>query len=47
VTDHRIGLSLHSLDAIINGDLDPLIEPIISHYQSEALQGEGANAHEQ
>ena len=47
VTDHRIGLSLHSLDAIINGDLDPLIEPIISHYQSEALQGEGADAHEQ
>jgi peptide chain release factor 1 len=45
VTDHRIGLSLHSLDAIINGDLDPLIEPIVSHYQSEALKGEGTETH--
>jgi len=45
VTDHRIGLSLHSLDGIMNGDLDPLIEPIASHYQSEALKGEGADTH--
>lgn len=45
VTDHRIGLSLHSLDAIMNGDLNPLIEPIVSHYQSEALKGEGSDAH--
>ncbi len=29
VTDHRIGLTLHSLDRVMEGDLDPLIEPLI------------------
>ncbi|HEY1406299.1 MAG TPA: peptide chain release factor 1, partial [Spirochaetota bacterium] len=28
VTDHRIGLTLYSLDAILNGDLTGLIEPL-------------------
>ncbi|HLH21093.1 MAG TPA: peptide chain release factor 1 [Chloroflexota bacterium] len=29
VTDHRIGLTLHNLDRLMAGDLDPLIEPLI------------------
>jgi peptide chain release factor 1 len=29
VTDHRIGLTLHSLDRLMAGDLDPLVEPLI------------------
>lgn len=29
VTDHRIGLTLYQLDSILEGDLDPLIEPLI------------------
>ncbi|HEX6244745.1 MAG TPA: peptide chain release factor 1, partial [Polyangiales bacterium] len=33
VTDHRIGLSLHQLPAVMEGDLDPLIEPLMSHFQ--------------
>jgi peptide chain release factor 1 len=42
VTDHRISLSLFSLDQVINGDLDQLVDPLIAHFQSEALkQGEG------
>ncbi len=40
VTDHRIGLSLHSLDAVMGGDLDPLIDPITAYYQAEALRAE-------
>jgi peptide chain release factor 1 len=28
VTDHRIGLTLHSLDSIMQGNLDPLIDPL-------------------
>lgn len=44
VTDHRINLSLYSLEQIVNGDLDQLIDPLVAHYQSEALQsGEGSN----
>ncbi|EQD56621.1 peptide chain release factor 1, partial [mine drainage metagenome] len=30
VTDHRIGLTLYQLDSILEGDLDPLIEPLVS-----------------
>ncbi|MCB0332017.1 MAG: peptide chain release factor 1 [Bdellovibrionales bacterium] len=40
VTDHRIGLTLHSLDQVVNGDLDQVIEPLIAYYQAEALKGE-------
>lgn len=39
VTDHRIGLTLYQLDSIMGGKLDPLIDPIIAHYQAEALKG--------
>lgn len=38
VTDHRIGLTVHSLAAVMNGDLNPLIEPLVAHYQAEALK---------
>lgn len=37
VTDHRIGLTLYSLDAIINGDLDPVIQPVVQAHQAELL----------
>ena len=37
VTDHRIGLTLHRLDAILEGDLDELIEALISNEQAERL----------
>ena len=33
VTDHRIGLTLHALDKIIQGDLDPIIVELISVYR--------------
>jgi peptide chain release factor 1 len=35
VTDHRIGLTVHNLPSIMNGDLDVLIEPLNSHFQAE------------
>lgn len=38
VTDHRIGLTLHKLDFVLNGDLDELIEALITADQSEKLQ---------
>ncbi len=40
VTDHRIGLTLYKLDAILQGDLDPIIEPLATYFQSQALQNE-------
>lgn len=38
VTDHRIGLTLHQIDKIISGDVDELITPLITHYQSQLLK---------
>ncbi|MGE4588944.1 MAG: peptide chain release factor 1 [Acidaminococcaceae bacterium] len=38
VTDHRIGLTLHKLDTIINGNLDELLDALVTAKQSERLQ---------
>jgi len=40
VTDHRIGLTIHRLDAVMEGDLNELIETLIHHYQTEALKSQ-------
>ena len=39
LTDHRIGLTKHNLDDILDGNLDPIIEALRTHYQAEALKG--------
>ena len=38
VTDHRTGLTLYSLEEVLEGELDEIIEPLITHYQAEALR---------
>ena len=38
VTDHRIGLTLHKLDTIVNGDMDELLDALITAKQSEQLR---------
>lgn len=44
VTDHRIGLTLYKLDAVLNGDLDELVEGLIlaEHRQQKASENEDA-----
>jgi len=37
VTDHRVNLKLSKLDEIMQGDLDPIIEPLTSEYQADQL----------
>jgi len=37
VTDHRIGLTVHSLDAIMQGELDPVVNAILEYRRNEAL----------
>ena len=37
VTDHRINLTVYKLDQIVSGNLDEVIIPVITHFQSEAL----------
>lgn len=43
ITDHRIGLTIHSLDAVINGDLDQVVDPLITHYQAQLLKQKESN----
>ena len=38
VTDHRIGLTLYKLEDILQGNLDMIIDPLITHFQTEALK---------
>ena len=39
LTDHRIGLTLHQLDLIMEGKLQPIVDALIAHYQAEKLKG--------
>jgi peptide chain release factor 1 len=41
VTDHRIGLTLHQLDIVMDGKLQPIIDALVAHYQAEKLKSEG------
>jgi peptide chain release factor 1 len=41
ITDHRIGLTLHKLDRMIEGDLEELINALRTHRQAEMLQAGG------
>jgi peptide chain release factor 1 len=38
VTDHRIGLTVHQLPTVLDGDLDPLIEPLAAHFQALEME---------
>jgi peptide chain release factor 1 len=44
VTDHRIGLSLHQLPTTLQGDLDPLIDPLVAHFSAQKME-EAARTH--
>jgi len=37
ITDHRINLTLYQLDRVIQGDLDPVIQPLLAEHQAELL----------
>ncbi len=40
ITDHRIKISVSDVDGVLAGDLNQLIDPLVSYYQAEALRGE-------
>jgi peptide chain release factor 1 len=44
VTDHRIGLTIHQLDLVMEGSLDEIIQALITHDQAEKLKSEAAVA---
>jgi peptide chain release factor 1 len=38
VTDHRIGLTLHKLDLVLDGELDEIIDALTMNEQAELLK---------
>jgi peptide chain release factor 1 len=40
ITDHRIGLTIHSLNQVMGGGLEDLVDPLITHFQAEALKNQ-------
>jgi len=43
VTDHRIGLTLYKLEQFLRGELNIIIDPLITHFQTKELKGRGKN----
>jgi peptide chain release factor 1 len=41
VTDHRIGLTVHQLETVLEGELDLMVRPLAEHFQSEQMADEG------
>ena len=37
ITDHRINLTLYKLDEILQGGLNPIIEPLMAEHQADLL----------
>jgi peptide chain release factor 1 len=44
VTDHRIGLSIHRLESVLAGELDPFVDELVASEQAERLQATGSAA---
>jgi peptide chain release factor 1 len=44
LTDHRIGLTLHQLDLVMEGRLQPIVDALIAHYQAEQLKSDSQAA---
>jgi peptide chain release factor 1 len=41
VTDHRIGFTMHQLDQVMEGKLEPFVEALTTHFQTEKLKEQG------
>ena len=40
VTDHRIGLTLYKIEQILNGDIDEIVDGLITYYRAEMLKSD-------
>lgn len=40
ISDHRIGLTVHNLDGVMNGDLSGITDALIAHHQAELMKGQ-------
>ncbi len=47
ITDHRIGLTLYKLNAVMDGDLDEVIDALITTDQAQRLGSSGEDGEDQ
>jgi peptide chain release factor 1 len=47
LTDHRINFTLYKLERVMEGELDEVIDALITHYQAEALKATGSGSAEE
>ena len=40
MTDHRINLTIYRLDTLMEGDIEEVVDSLITHYQAEILKSE-------
>lgn len=38
ITDHRIGMTVYKIDAFMDGEIDEMLDAVITYYQAEALK---------
>ncbi len=43
ISDHRINLTIYKIESFLNGEMDEVIDALITHYQSEKLKNAGEN----
>ncbi len=41
LTDHRIGFTIHQLEQVMDGKIQPIIDALVTHFQAERLKGDG------
>jgi peptide chain release factor 1 len=44
LTDHRIGLTIHQLDQVMQGNLQTIVDALVAHYQAEQLKADSTKA---
>jgi peptide chain release factor 1 len=44
ITDHRIGLTIHQLPQVMSGSFELLVDPVVAHFQAEALKNQSKQA---
>ena len=42
VSDHRVNETIHQIESFMDGNLDPLLDPLVAHFQAERLKAETA-----
>ena len=40
ISDHRIGLTIHNLEGVMNGDLSAITTALVAHHQAELMKGQ-------